>query len=208
MFEQLVLPDFGDSIDFPNTIEYNDLGGGTCEPIIIVPIDRIGDSVATDDKQHDIGFFPSDDTERRLSYDERSEEAQTLDIGVDRNAKVYKRDSKKRKTIPVIDDPISAQSSILFDKNDAITEVAKPVTPTEEEHPVVPEVQTQSEIVKSVQAVKNEVLEPITPMEEKHLVVPEAQTQSKIVKSVQAINKEVPKPVTPMDNQHLVVSKE
>ncbi|MCD7447350.1 hypothetical protein HAX54_027826, partial [Datura stramonium] len=50
MFEQSALHDFGDRIGFVNTIEQNDVGGETIEPIDFVSTTCIGDSVANNDK--------------------------------------------------------------------------------------------------------------------------------------------------------------
>ncbi|MCD7450439.1 hypothetical protein HAX54_006232, partial [Datura stramonium] len=138
VFDQSTLYDFGDSIGFDNTIEQNNIGDDTIEPIDI------------------------------------------SNLGV----LVYERGSKRRKTLSVTDDPISAESSLLFDKNDSSKEVADPVTSVEDQHGVIPEAPTQSDIVKfSIEAFNNKVRDPVTSLEEQHLVIPEAETQSHIVKS-------------------------
>ncbi|MCD7469953.1 hypothetical protein HAX54_009447 [Datura stramonium] len=127
MFEQSMLLVFDDSIDFVNTMEQKDLRGGSIKPIIVVPIACIGDSVENNDKKKDTSISPSENFARRLSYDERLEEAETLDIGVDRNAEAV------------------------------TNEVIEVVTPMEEGHSVVPEAQSYIEPVKSVQAVIDDI---------------------------------------------------
>ncbi|MCE3215966.1 hypothetical protein HAX54_004219 [Datura stramonium] len=81
----------------------------------------------------------------------------------------------------------------------------KSTTPLEEEHQVIPEAHTQSEIAKSVQALNNEVLEGVNPMEKEHLLVQEAYTESHNVKSVEAMDKQVPEPFTSIEDEHPVV---
>ncbi|MCD9639589.1 hypothetical protein HAX54_024208, partial [Datura stramonium] len=126
---------------------------------------------------------------------------------------VYERGSKRRKILFVTDDPISAESSLLFDKNDSSKEVVDPVTILEDQHIVIQEAQTQYDIVntsqfdlaKSVEAFNNKVRDPVTSLEEQYPVIPEAQTQPHIVKSIQEVNKQVPELFTPIEEEHQVV---
>ncbi|MCD7467272.1 hypothetical protein HAX54_004605, partial [Datura stramonium] len=53
--------------------EQNNVGDGTIEPIVIVPIACSGDTIRNNDKQQDIGISTSDDITRRLNYEEREE---------------------------------------------------------------------------------------------------------------------------------------
>ncbi|MCE3050722.1 hypothetical protein HAX54_047956, partial [Datura stramonium] len=166
-------------VDILNTIDQNALGGGTYDTLILVPIAYIGDKfdathlidlsdiLENNDKQQDIDVSHLDDVGRTLSYDEKLDASQSPVNNVASQCTSTSIDApgvdilvakfKKRKTLHVSVDPISAQSnycptlpvsSLESDKHDFIKEVLEAVTHMKEEHLAVPKAPTQCDTVR------------------------------------------------------------
>ncbi|MCD9637653.1 hypothetical protein HAX54_021057, partial [Datura stramonium] len=141
ILEQSALCDLGDSTGFANITKQNNVGGDTIEPIDVVPIACIGDTVPNNDKQQDIDISTSEDITRRLSYEERPEE------GVDKEvADPVTSVEEQHLVIP----KAQTQSYIVKSVQEVNYEDPESATPLEEEHQVFPEAQTQFELAKYV----------------------------------------------------------